>query len=186
MIAGLGDVAMAANQSLIAIESVCFNAADGFGAATAATIARARGAGTLQQGPSGESLVLSRASRDALALLAAAGLLAVVLREPLLALFGRDAPVLALGARAMPVLALAQPWMALGTVYASALRGVGKTRPVLGVSLLGAFAVRIAATWFFAYGMKLGLVGIWLGSTTDWVVRTLLLRRLVRQEFVPR
>ncbi len=186
MIAGLGDVAMAANQSLIAIESVCFNAADGFGAATAATIARARGAGTLHQGPSGESLVLSRASRDALALLAAAGLLAVVLREPLLALFGRDAPVLALGARAMPVLALAQPWMALGTVYASALRGVGRTRPVLGVSLLGAFAVRIAATWFFAYGMKLGLVGIWLGSTTDWVVRTLLLRRLVRQEFVPR
>lgn len=197
MIAGLGDVAMAANQSLIAIESVCFNAADGFGAATAATIARARGAAlgkgpvreiadTRQQGPSGESLVLSRASRDALALLAGAGLLAVVLRGPLLALFGRDAPVLALGARAMPVLALAQPWMALGTVYASALRGVGKTRPVLGVSLLGAFAVRIAATWFFAYGMKLGLVGIWLGSTTDWVVRTLLLRRLVRQEFAQR
>jgi putative MATE family efflux protein len=190
MIAGLGDVAMAANQSLIAIESVCFNAADGFGAATAATMARARGAAPLCSralgAPSGESLVLSRASRDALALLAGAGLLAVVLREPLLALFGRDAPVLALGARAMPVLALAQPWMALGTVYASALRGVGKTRPVLGVSLLGAFAVRIAATWFFAYGMKLGLVGIWLGSTTDWVVRTLLLRRLVRQEFAPR
>jgi len=93
---------------------------------------------------------------------------------------------MAAGVGAMPVLALAQPAMALGTVYASALRGVGKTRPVLGVSLLGAFAVRIAATWFFAYGMKLGLVGIWLGSTTDWIVRTLLLRRLVSGEFPER
>lgn len=187
MIAGLGDVAMAANQSLIAIESVCFNAADGFGAATAATMARARGAREAGRGSrADEGSVLTRASRDALALLAAAGVLAVLFRGPLLGLFGRDAPVMAAGVGAMPVLALAQPAMALGTVYASALRGVGKTRPVLGVSLLGAFAVRIAATWFFAYGMKLGLVGIWLGSTTDWIVRTLLLRRLVSGEFPER
>jgi Na+-driven multidrug efflux pump len=38
-----------------------------------------------------------------------------------------------------------------------------------------AVVVRLAATYFFAVTLGLGLVGVWMGSTSDWVCRSVLL-----------
>jgi Na+-driven multidrug efflux pump len=39
------------------------------------------------------------------------------------------------------------------------------------VSLLGALLVRIAATFVCVRVLGLGLLGVWIGSTVDWLVR---------------
>jgi Na+-driven multidrug efflux pump len=92
-----------------------------------------------------------------------------------LPLFSSDARIVALGATAVPVLALAQPFMAAAIVLAQAVRGGGFTRAVLGVSAAGALVVRLSCTYALALSLGLGLRGVWLGSTCDWVVRSALL-----------
>jgi putative MATE family efflux protein len=170
IIARLGDASMAANQSLISVESICFLSADGFGIAAAALVAQKLGAGE----PEVAQRVARIGARDAMVALTIFGVTALALRNVILPLFSSDPEVLAIGRAAMPVLTVAQPFMAVGIVLAQSLRGAGRTRDALGVSVVGAVIVRLSATWLFAITLGLGLSGVWMGSTLDWIVRSAL------------
>ena len=171
IIARLGDAAMAANQSLISVESICFLSADGFGIAAAALVAQKLGAGE----PETAAKVARIGARDAMMTLTLFGVTALALRSVILPMFSHDPEVLAIGRGAMPVLTVAQPFMAVGIVLAQSLRGAGRTREALAVSVIGAVIVRLSATWLFAVTLGLGLTGVWMGSTLDWMVRSALL-----------
>lgn len=173
----LGDAAMAANQSLISVESICFLSADGFGVAAAALVAQRLGAGEPEQARRTAWIAM----RYAVITLSTFGLGALLLRDVILPLFSRDPAVIAIGRATMPVLTVAQPFMATGLVLSQSLRGAGRTRAALGVSLVGAVFVRLTATWLFAIALGLGLVGVWMGSTTDWLVRTIVLVLMFRR-----
>lgn len=178
----LGDGPMAANQALISIEAICFMSADGFGVAAASLVAQKLGAGE----PHLAARVARTSARDAVLLLTSLGVLAFLGRHVLVPLFTKDAAVVAIGLGAMPILVLAQPFMATGIVLSQTLRGAGHTRTVLAVSTLGALVVRLSATWFFAIHLGLGLPGIWLGSTCDWVVRSAILLPLAARTIARR
>jgi len=162
---------MAANQALISIESICFLSGDGFGIAAGALVAQSLGRHDVR----GAERFARRAAEYAVLLLTALGAIAVVARRPLLQVFSSDPEVLDEGLRTIPVLLIAQPFMAIGIVLGQSLRGAGDTRGALGVSAIGALAVRLTCTWFFARKLGLGLPGIWLGSTCDWITRSALL-----------
>lgn len=38
-------------------------------------------------------------------------------------------------------------------------------------ALLGPVVMRLAACWFFAWYLEMGLVGFWIGTMLDWYVR---------------
>ncbi len=178
IVARLGDATMAANQSLISVESICFLSGDGFGIAAAALVAQKIGAREPEQAERAAWI----ATRYAAITLTTFGVLALLGRSVILPIFTPEHPeVVALGREAMPVLAVAQPFMAMGVVLAQAIRGAGRTREVLGVSVLGGVVVRLAATATFALVLGWGLVGVWLGSTVDWVVRSIVLSVLGRR-----
>jgi len=181
IIGRLGDAVMAGNQALISVESICFMSADGFGIAAAALVAQKLGADK----PDEAKRATRIAARDAAIMLTTVGVLVLALRRFVLPVFAKDAAVVAVGLSAVPILALAQPFMATGIVTSQALRGAGRTRTALLISLIGAVVVRLSATWLFAIVLPLGLPGVWLGSTCDWIVRAALLvvatRRLARQ-----
>lgn len=175
IVARLGQATMAANQSLISIEAICFLSGDGFGIAAAALVAQKLGAGSAERARRAAGI----ATRDAVVTLTVFGLAALALRDAILPAFSSDPEVLAIGRAAMPVLAAAQPFMAAGIVLSQALRGAGRTREALAVSVIGAVGVRLAATWLFAVTLRLGLVGVWLGSTFDWIARSVVLAWLL-------
>ncbi len=103
------------------------------------------------------------------------GLGFVVAPRLLMTAFSTDPAIIALGSKTLYVAAVAQPFMAYATVKSMALRGAGATRTVLLSTCVGTIVVRLAATYLFAITLGLGLVGVWLGSTLDWVVRSALL-----------
>jgi multidrug resistance protein, MATE family len=176
-VARLGTEAMAANQSLISVESICFLSADGFAIAASSLVARRLGAGR----PDEAHRAAWIATLYAFVTLTTFGLIAFLLRDLILPLFSDDRSVLGIGRSTIPILAIAQPFMSTALVLAQSLRGAGKTRQALAVSLIGAVLVRVSAVYFFTNVLGLGLAGVWLGSTTDWLVRATVLVTMFRK-----
>ncbi len=169
--ARLGEVAMAANQSLIAIESLGFIAAGGFGIASGALVAQKLGA----RRPADAARTGWVSAGLGFGSLSLVSLLFLLFPERLVSLFTPEPEVVALGARCLRIAAIAQPLMALTDSLAGALRGAGDTRSPMLVALVGPVVVRIAACWFLAVELDMGLIGIWLGTTIDWTVRSVAL-----------
>jgi multidrug resistance protein, MATE family len=167
----LGAAAMAANQALISVEAICFLSADGFGIAAGALVAQKLGAGRAADA-SRAGLI---AAAMAVVVLSTFGVLFAAAPRLLLLSFSRDPALLDLGGRALYAAAVAQPFMAFATVIGMGLRSAGATRTVLAVTLICSLVVRLGATWLFAVTLGYGLVGVWLGSTADWVCRSALL-----------
>lgn len=167
MIGLLGATAMAANQALVSVEAICFLSADGFGIAAAALVAQKLGA----QRPADASRVVLVGAGMAMALLTAIGLVFVAAPRLLMGAFSADGAIVETGSIALYAAAVAQPFMAFATVLRMGLRGAGATRAVLALTLLGALVVRLPATWLFALHLDLGLLGVWMGSTVDWIVQ---------------
>jgi multidrug resistance protein, MATE family len=176
-VARLGTEAMAANQSLISVESICFLSADGFAIAASSLVARKLGAGRPEEAHRAAWI----ATLYSFVTLTTFGLIAFALRDVILPLFSDDRHVLGIGRSTIPLLAIAQPFMSIALVLAQSLRGAGKTRQALGVSLLGAVVVRVSAVYVFTSVLGLGLPGVWLGSTTDWLVRATVLVMMFRK-----
>lgn len=177
MIGALGGLAMAANQALIGIESIAFLSADGFGIAAAAVVAQRLGAGRPEDA--------TRGARAAAAMgvlsLSLAGLAFLLAPRALASAFSPDAAIVEAAVPCLAVAACAQPFMAAAVVLGEALRGAGATRATLAITLIGGLVVRLAVTWACAFALGLGLVGVWIGSTVDWVVRTALVVALFRR-----
>ena len=173
----LGSAAMAANQALVSVEAICFLSADGFGIAAGALVAQKLGAGRVEDARRAAQI----ATRLAVALLTAFGLVFALAPRLLVSAFSDDPGIVSIGIAPLYVAAIAQPFMAYATVMRMALRGAGATRAVLAVTLAGTFLVRLPASYVSAVVLEHGLVGIWIGSTLDWVFEAAILAWLFRR-----
>lgn len=171
MIGALGATAMAANQALVSIESIVFLSAEGFGIAAAAITAQHLGAGR----PVDASVAVQASVAMTALTLGGYGLVFLGVPEPLLRAFTDEPSIVTAAVPCLAVAAACAPFMGTAIVLSEALRGAGDTRAVLLVTFSAGFVVRLAASWLLAFGLDLGLVGVWLGSTADWLVRAALL-----------
>ncbi|MBP9111163.1 MAG: MATE family efflux transporter [Polyangiaceae bacterium] len=171
MVTELPETDLAANQTLIALESICFLSADGIGVAAAALAAQNMGA----KAPEEAVRDVKIATVLATLFLGFLAVLIFLLGPFVLFLFSKDVVVRASAAQILPLFLIAEPLLGYAAVLARGLRGAGFTKDSLIAVLVGALATRLLATAFFVYVMKLGLWGVWLGSTADWLVRSLVL-----------
>lgn len=174
-ITSLGPLAMAANQALITVESICFLCADGFGIAAATVMGQRLGRGD-PEGAKHGGVVATTLATVSITVVGVLLWLTGRWTVPVFVAPGQDGTALvALGLSVLPLLALAQPFMTSSIVLAQGLRGAGDTRSPLVSALVGGLGVRVTLAWGFAIALGLGLSGIWWASTIDWAVRTAIL-----------
>lgn len=169
MIASLGEVAMAAHETVVSFESISWLSADGFGIAAGAIVGQKLGS----REPHDASRAGMIAAVMAVGALGIVSLVLLTMAGTLVSAFTLDEQIIKTAVPAMRVAAIAQPFMGFAVVIAMALRGAGDTRTVLWAMVLGSLFVRVTLTWLFAIHLQLGLVGVWMGSTSDWIVRTI-------------
>jgi MATE family multidrug resistance protein len=167
----LGTKAMTANQALIAIESLGFMVAHGFSVAAAAMVAQKMGAGAIDE--AAECGWISAGLGTLV--LGAIGLLFWVIPEPLIRCFTDDNEIVAMAVPCLRVAAVVQPLMAICEAMAGGLRGAGDTRTPLLAALFGPVLFRLIGCWFFAFHLDMGLIGIWYGTSLDWLIRVVFL-----------
>lgn len=167
----LGQAAMTANQALIAIESLGFIVASGFSVASASLIAQKMGANRVDEA---EEVGWISAGLGTLTL-GSIGALFWFFPGPLIEAFTDDPAIVAMAIPCLRLAAIVQPLMAICEALAGGLRGAGDTRSPMIAALIGPAIIRLSACWFLAFKLELGLIGVWYGTSLDWLFRVIFL-----------
>ncbi|MCL6451110.1 MAG: MATE family efflux transporter [Acetobacteraceae bacterium] len=173
----LGTVPFAAAQVAIAAESLSFMPGYGFTLAASVLAGQNLGAGQHRRavGETWQSL------RMAVAVMGGMGLVFLLFPRPLTSLFTTDAGVVREAARCLFVAAFAQPFLAITEVLCGALRGAGDTRTPLGITVLGAWGLRVPLVFLAVRVAGLSLVYAWVVMVVEWAVRAVVSAALFRR-----
>ncbi len=164
----LGNQAMSVHQGLIALESLGFISAHAFGVAAFTLSAQHLGAND----PASAKTAIRRTAHLGVLALTLFALVLITFSQEFISIFVTSESSIALGSVCLMVVAYAQPLMVLTDIFSGAHRGAGDTKTPMWAAVMGPVCVRLFACWYLAFELDLGLVGIWLGSSLDWVVRT--------------
>lgn len=179
MIAGLGEGPLAAHTSVTRIESFSFMIGFGISVGSAALVGQALGAKRvdLARRAFSASLVLAASA------MSLAGLAMIGFSPWTLGLFyGFDDSRRTMIELATPILIIAaieQPFIGMANVLASGLRGAGMTIAPFVSQIFGTIVVRIGLGYLLAFGLEMGLEGIYWGTVADWVLRVIILGSIV-------
>ncbi len=171
ILATLGDVAIATYDVTESIELIQYQIAEGFGIATAAIVSQQLGA----KSPQRAAIAGRVATGFAVVLLSVGSLMFLLFPQSILQIFTDDPDIISAGVPCLVVVAIAQPFMATSIAIEQVLRGAGDTRTAFYISFIGWVVVRMIATYIFVFVFHFGLIGVWMGSTCDWILRCIIL-----------
>lgn len=175
MVAGLGTQALAAHRIAIAVESLAFMPGEGFRIAAASLTGQSLGAGQPDR-----ALAAIRTARDlALRWMVTISLCFLVAARPIAALFTSDPALLETAATLIRLAAVEIPFLAATNVQLGGLEGAGDTRAAFGVTVVGAWLLRLPATYVLGYTLGFGVAGVWTATSLDWAVRSYLAHRKI-------
>ena len=171
IVASMDTVSVAAHAVAMTAESISFMPGSGFALAATTLVGQNMGADNPDQAErSGYESV-----RMATIVMSAMGVLFFVFPKFFVSLFSNDSEVIDLASKCLRLVAISQPALAWVMTIAGGLRGVGDTRWVMGITLIGFWGVRLTLAYVLAVTIGLGLVGAWAAMVVDLFVRSILL-----------
>lgn len=167
LVAGLGSVAIAANQIITKAISMSFMPGMGFGHAATTLIGQNLGARLPDQAKASGYV----AAKLAAIFMSCVGLVFFFFSYQLAGLFTGDIAVQEAAGECLQMMAISQPFLAYVMVLAGALRGAGDTKYVMLVTLIGTWGSRVVIGWLLGIFLGIGLKGVWLAMIIDNLVR---------------
>jgi putative MATE family efflux protein len=163
-----GTAALAANAIASIINSFSFMPGSAFGMALLTIVGQCIGAGDYA-GTKKQTYKIMKIAYISLFIISAA---TYVFMEPLLGLFNLspEAHDLAKSILRVHCISMAVGW-SMSFVLPNALRAAGDARYVLVVASISMWAVRVCASYLFAFTLGLGPLGVWLAMGADFIVR---------------
>jgi len=171
LVAGLGPIAIAANQIIMKSMSMSFMPGIGFGHAATTLIGQNLGAGKPERAEQSGYL----ACKMAAVFMTCVGLAFFFFSRPIAGIFTSDPAAQLAAGENLKILAISQPFLAYVMVLAGALRGAGDTGYVMLVTLIGTWGSRVVMGWFLGIFLGLGLRGVWIAMVLDNLIRAALL-----------
>ena len=108
---------------------------------------------------------------SALGWMTAMGVAYVAFAEQWMRLYSGESEIVRLGVTIMVLLAIGQPLQACAFVLSGALRGAGDTRATMWGGMIGTCLFRVPIAGLLGLGLGMGLVGVWIGWLSDWLLR---------------
>lgn len=103
--------------------------------------------------------------------LATVGLLSLPLAAPLVSLYTHNRDIMQISTRLLHVNAFAIILWSISFVMPSGLKGAGDAKYTMFTSMIGMWVFRITLGYLLGVVLKFGLLGVWCGMYTDWLVR---------------
>jgi putative MATE family efflux protein len=176
-VSALGEVALAAHQIAVNVESLSFMPGHGLSVASTTLVGQSLGADRADLAESS----IRAAMRFSLVVMGTLAVAFALFGRSLAAMFGSTPEVLQLAGSAVQIGALEQLPIAVLMVLSGSLRGAGDTKTPVYATLLGALLVRVPVVYLFAIVFGWGLDGVWLATAVDWTTRAVLIYLLFRR-----
>lgn len=171
LVAGLGNIAIAANQIISKSMSMSFMPGIGFGHAATTLVGQNLGAQQPERAEKGGYV----ACKMAAVFMGIVGLCFFFFSHQIAGFFTDDVAVQAAAGDNLKILAISQPFLAYVMVMAGALRGAGDTTFVMLVTLIGTWGSRVFVAWFLGIFLGLGLRGVWIAMIIDNLSRAVMM-----------
>jgi putative MATE family efflux protein len=168
MVAHLGTTVLAAHQIALQIENLAGLPAWGLAIATTTITGQAVGAGRHRVARIAVNKVILAVSVLTVTMCG----IFLAFGPQIVSVFGATDEVVHLAGIATRLSAIELPFLAITFIFVGALRGVGDVRSPLYVSTISMVLCRLVGVYVLAYYFKLGLVGVWLSTALDWMVRS--------------
>lgn len=171
----LGATVVSAHQVALSLASFTFMGALGVGGATAVRVGHAVGAGLSPRRAGVLGILLGAA------IMGGSAVLFTAIPRLLIGAFTPDATVIAIGVPLLGIAAVFQLFDGVQAVAAGALRGAGDVRFPFLANLAAHWLLGLPLAVGLAFGLDLGVRGLWLGLTVGLVaIAVLLTSRFLR------
>lgn len=177
-VTSLGTKIFAAHQIVLTILNLSLVNGQAFGIAAASLTGQALG----RKSPDDAKKTSAVCQRIGSLISTTMGLLMIILRHQLIALFTPEGEIITLAARAMILAGLVQPFQSSFQIYAGALRGAGDSLYPAISMVIGVLIIRPLLSHLTISYLGWGLLGAWLALFLDQTARFFFIRIRYRSE----
>jgi MATE family, multidrug efflux pump len=170
MVASLGTFAMAANRIALAVESISFMPGHAFSTTCATLVGQKMG----EKSAAGIDKSVKHSLTVSVIVMGGLGLVFLIFPTYLAKIFTNDPKLISAAGICLMIGAAEQPFIGMSQIFKGYFHGSGDTVSPIYIGAIGVWGPRLVLSYLLAIYFGLGLTGIWIATTADWITRAFL------------